>query len=294
MEDTLDPPAPLTPRAAALTVIAMLAFAGNSLLCRLALGRNEIDPASFTSIRIGSGALILLLIFLLRRRRNTTPSRGGGWRPAVMLLGYAALFSFAYRSLGAGTGALILFGAVQLTMFAAALRAGARFPLIAWGGLGLAVAGLVCLVAPGVTAPDPRGAAWMALAGVCWGLYSLAGRGGTDPLGATTRNFLYAAPATLVISLVAMREIELSMAGVLLALASGALTSGCGYVIWYAALRNLSAAQAAIVQLTVPIFAAFGGVLFLSETPTLRLFLASALTLGGVAVALVRRAGKSV
>ena len=134
----------------------------------------------------------------------------------------------------------------------------------------------------------------MALAGVCWGLYSLAGRGGTDPLGATTRNFLYALPATLVVSLIAMRETELSMVGVLLAIASGAITSGCGYVVWYAALHNLSAAQAAIVQLTDPIFAAFGGVVFLSETPTLRLFLASALTLGGVAAVLVRRVGKSV
>jgi drug/metabolite transporter (DMT)-like permease len=280
----------MTSRAAALTVVAVLAFAGNSLLCRLALGRGEIDPASFTTLRIASGALVLLLFVLLRHRRGVNrPHSGGGWRAAVMLLGYAALFSFAYRSLGAGTGALILFGAVQLTMFIAALRAGERFPVLAWGGLALAIGGLAWLVAPGVTAPDPRGAVFMALAGVCWGFYSLAGRGGADPLGATARNFFYALPAALIVSAIAMREIEVSATGAMLAVASGAITSGCGYVVWYAALRSLTATQAAIVQLTVPIIAAFGGVLFLSEAPTLRLLLASALTLGGVAVVLGMR-----
>ena len=265
----------------------MLAFAGNSLLCRLALGQGEIDPASFTTIRIASGGLALLVVVLLRHRRGVFRGHnGGGWRPAVMLLGYAALFSFAYRSLSAGTGALILFGAVQLTMFIAALRAGERFPLLAWSGLALAIGGLAWLMAPGVSAPDPRGAVYMGLAGVCWGLYSLAGRGGVDPLGATTRNFLYALPAAVIVSAIAMREIELSATGALLAVASGAITSGCGYVVWYAALRNLTATQAAIVQLTVPIIAAFGGVVFLSEAPTVRLLFVSVLTLGGVAIVL--------
>jgi drug/metabolite transporter (DMT)-like permease len=284
---------PLTLRGVALTAVAMLAFAGNSLLCRLALGRGEIDPASFTTIRIASGALMLLAIVLARHRRGVTRSHsGGGWRAAVMLLGYAALFSFAYRSLGAGTGALILFGAVQLTMFGAALRSGERFPLFAWGGLALAIGGLVWLVLPGVTAPDPKGAALMAAAGVCWGFYSLAGRGGTDPLGATTRNFLYALPAALIVSLIGLRDIGISANGALLAVASGAITSGCGYVIWYAALRNLSATQAAIVQLTVPIIAAFGGVMFLGEGLSTRLLLASVLTLGGVAIVLMLRGRK--
>ncbi|MBI1359027.1 MAG: EamA family transporter [Alphaproteobacteria bacterium] len=272
-----------------LTTLAMVAFAANSLLCRLALAPGSIDPASFMTLRILSGAFVLGLIVLSRRRRSCT---GGGWRSALMLFGYVAFFSFAYRSLGAGTGALILFGAVQLTMFAAALRAGERFAPPGWLGLGLAVAGLVYLVLPGVKAPDLAGAGMMALAGVAWGLYSLSGRGAADPLGATARNFLYAAPLVAIVSLVFLKDFHVSPWGAALAVMSGAVTSGCGYVVWYAALPRLSATQAAIVQLTVPAIASFGGVVFLSENLTLRLVLASAATLGGVAIVLLQRAGK--
>jgi drug/metabolite transporter (DMT)-like permease len=195
-------------------------------------------------------------------------------------------FSFAYRSLTAGTGALLLFGAVQLTMFAAALRAGERLPGSGWFGVALAVLGLGYLVAPGIAAPDPRGAVLMASAGVAWGLYSLLGRGGSDPLRATAANFAGALPIVALASLLTLQSRHWTSTGVLLAVASGALTSGLGYAVWYAALRELSATAAATVQLSVPVIAALGGVLLLGEPPGWRLVLASAATLGGIAIVL--------
>jgi drug/metabolite transporter (DMT)-like permease len=206
-----------------------------------------------------------------------------------MLFTYMTFFSFAYLSLSAGTGALILFGAVQLTMFIVALRGKEQFPLLSWAGLTLAILGLVYLVSPGVTAPDPLGAVLMAIAGIAWGFYSLLGKGVTDPLEATANNFIYSVPLVIIISLFFMGDFNYSLSGLALAMASGAIASGLGYSLWYAALRGLTATRAATVQLSVPVIAAFGGVILLSEPITLRLLLASAATLGGVAIVLAQR-----
>ena len=271
-----------------LTVVAMLAFAANSLLCRLALGQELIDAASFATVRVISGAVTLSLIMLPRWRAHGRSS--ADWRSVAMLFTYMAFFSFAYLSLGAGTGALILFGAVQLTMFIVALRGGQQFPLLSWAGLTLAILGLVYLVSPGVTAPDPLGAVLMAIAGIAWGFYSLRGRGAADSLAATANNFIYSVPLVIIVSLLFMGDFNSSSSGLALAATSGAIASGLGYVIWYAALRGLTATRAATVQLSVPVIAAFGGVILLSEQITLRLLLASAATLGGVAIVLAQRA----
>ena len=282
----------MTVRTVFLTLVAMLAFAANSLLCRLALGQELIDAASFATVRVISGAAVLTLMMLPRWRVRSRDSVD--WRSAAALFVYMALFSFAYLSLSAGTGALILFGAVQLTMFVAALRGGERFALISWGGLTLAVVGLVYLVSPGLTAPDPAGAILMAIAGVAWGFYSLLGRDVPDALEATANNFIYSVPLVILTSLLFMREFHSSLSGLLLAAVSGAITSGLGYVVWYSALRGLTATRAATVQLTVPAIAAFGGVLLLSEQVTLRLVLASVATLGGVWIVLVQRDSRPI
>ncbi|MBI3286291.1 MAG: DMT family transporter [Burkholderiales bacterium] len=274
-----------------LTAAAMLAFAANSLLCRLALQQGGIDPASFAGIRLLCGALTLAVI--VRSRQRPPSAVRADWLAAAMLFAYVALFSFAYLSLPAGSGALILFGAVQLTMFSAGLRAGERFVPRAWAGLILAVAGLVYLVLPGVTAPPLAGAALMALAGVAWGVYSLRGRGVAYPLAATASNFLRALPFALLLSLLSLPfsgSTHASASGVALAVASGALTSGLGYVIWYAALARLSAMHAATVQLSVPVIAAFGGALLLSEAISARLLFASVAILGGIALVLGSKA----
>lgn len=274
----------------ALTAVAMLAFAANSLLCRLALLHGEIDPASFAGIRLVSGAIVLALI--VRFRTQTHAPTRVDWLAAVMLFVYVAFFSFAYLTLSAGTGALILFGAVQLTMFSVGLRSGETFSVVAWLGLALAVAGLVYLVSPGIAAPPLIGAALMAVAGIAWGVYSLRGRGVADPLAATAGNFMRAAPFALLMSVVFIAgfHAHASEAGIVLAIASGAITSGIGYVVWYAALRKLTAMRAATVQLSVPLIAACGGVAFLSEAITPRLIAASAAILGGIAMVL---SGKS-
>jgi drug/metabolite transporter (DMT)-like permease len=278
-----------TPRLATLsfTAAAMLAFAANSLLCRLALARGGIDPASFSAIRVAAGALALVL--MVRWRAGHDTSVGGDWLSAAMLFAYVAFFSFAYVGLAAGTGALILFGAVQLTMFGSALRGGERFAPAAWCGLALAGAGLVYLVLPGVSAPPLFGATLMALAGVAWGLYSLRGRGAPDPLRATAGNFLRAAPLAFALWLPFAGLAHADVTGIVLAIVSGAVTSGLGYALWYTALRELSAMRAATVQLSVPLVTAFGAVLLLGEPVTLRLALASLAILGGIALVLVRR-----
>ncbi len=281
----------MTPlRTLALTGVAMLAFAANSLLCRLALQQASIDPASFASVRLVSGALMLAAIVRWRLQPGSPAPAQPDWLAAAMLWTYVACFSFAYLTLAAGTGALILFGAVQMTMFGVGLRAGERFTAAAWTGLTLAVAGLLYLVSPGLAAPDPLGAALMAAAGIAWGIYSLRGRRTTTPLAATAANFLRAVPLALIVSLVFVMRFHAEPAGLALAVASGALTSGLGYVIWYAALPGLSALRAATVQLSVPPLAAFGGVLLLAESMSLRLVLASLAILGGVALVLASRA----
>ena len=284
---------PALARTVGLTVVAMLAFAANSLLCRLALQSGAIDAASFGSVRLAAGALVLGLMLRWRAARDAggpavAPARPDWWA-AAMLWAYVACFSFAYLSLPAGTGALILFGCVQLTMFAAGLRAGERFSPRAWGGFAAAAAGLVFLVSPGLAAPPLGGAVLMAAAGVAWGVYSLRGRHAGDALAATGANFQRATPMALGLSVLSLSTFHASGTGVLLAVASGALTSGLGYVVWYAALRGLTALRAATVQLSVPPLAALGGALLLSEALTPRLLLASAAILGGVALVLFSR-----
>ena len=266
-------------RTSLLTAAAMVAFAANSLLCRMALGRELIDAASFASIRIAAGAVTLVLILLIRGNRTKIAP---DWPGVAALFCYMVCFSFAYLSLTAGTGALLLFGAVQLTMFIAAIRGGERFTPVSWAGLGAAFTGLVYLVAPGVAAPDPTGAVLMVTAGIAWGAYSLIGRSAGRPLLATTANFLYSVPPAIGLSLLFIGSADVSVTGALLAIASGALASGLGYAIWYAALPGLTAGRAATVQLSVPVIAALGGVLLLSEQITLRLVVASSLTIGGI------------
>jgi drug/metabolite transporter (DMT)-like permease len=277
-----------TTRTMALTVLAMLAFAANSLLCRMALQQASIDAASFGSVRLFSGALVLMAI--VRLRGGPPAAARSDWLAATMLWLYVAAFSFAYLTLPAGSGALILFGAVQLTMFAVGLRSGERFSAVAWAGFALAVGGLLYLVWPGIAAPPLAGTLLMATAGIAWGVYSLRGRAAGEPVAATAGNFLRAAPLALMLSLAFASQLKVSGSGVLLAVASGAVTSGLGYVLWYAALSHLSALRAATVQLSVPPLAAIGGVLLLSEALTTRLVIASAAVLGGIALVLLSRA----
>lgn len=268
-------------RVIALTTLAMMAFAANSLLCRAALAGTAIDAASFTTIRLASGALILWLA--VRWRHGAGPVRGS-WLSALALFAYAAAFSFAYLELSAATGALLLFGAVQATMIGHGLIRGDRLNRVQTAGLVAACAGLVGLLLPGLTAPAPRGAALMLGAGVAWGVYSLRGRGAGDPTQATAGNFMRSVPITVALSVLELGHAQLDAAGVGYALASGALTSGIGYVIWYAALPALRAATAATVQLSVPVIAAFGGIAMLGEALSVRLVLASVAVLGGIAL----------
>jgi len=269
------------------TVLALLAFAGNNLLCRVALGRHAIDPASFTTIRMVSGAAILLAISAQRpAQRRTLRS---AWVPAIVLVCYAVAFSFAYVSLTTGTGALILFGTVQTTMLVVALLSGERPVPLEWLGLASAVVGLIVLVFPGLAAPSLPGSALMVIAGIAWGLYSLLGRAVSDPLAATTQNFVGAVPLTVLAGLPMIGRMHVTPSGAVLAVSAGAITSGVGYVIWYAALRGMSATRAATVQTAVPVLAAIGGVIVLSERVTLRLVGAAVLILGGIALAMLRR-----
>jgi drug/metabolite transporter (DMT)-like permease len=270
------------------TVFALTAFAANSIFCRLALGAATIDAASFTTIRLASGAGLLVLLTAIFKERTSHTPRGNRVSAALLFI-YAVAFSFAYLGLSAGTGALILFGAVQLTMIFAALRSGERPHPLEWAGLVLALAGMVYLVFPGLTAPSPTNSALMAIAGIAWGVYSIQGRGTLNPLTDTTHNFVYALPIAVAVNVVMFRDLHISAEGALLAVLSGALASGVGYVVWYAALRGLTAMRAATVQLAVPVLAAAGGVIFLSEQVSLRLFLSAVVILGGVGLALAGR-----
>jgi drug/metabolite transporter (DMT)-like permease len=274
-----------TTRAVFLTGVAMLAFAGNSILCRLALRDGAIDPASFTSVRLVSGAVALMVILWITRRGDT-PRAHGSWLSACMLFFYAICFSYAYITLSAGAGALILFGFVQGTMIAIGIWSGDRPTTPEWLGWSLAFAGLVWLVLPGVEAPPWSGASLMAVAGIAWGVYSIRGRTESDALASTASNFMLTVPMVAVLTLVTFTGADISTHGITLAIVSGAITSGIGYVIWYAALEYLSAIQAALVQLSVPAIATAGGVVLLLEPLSLRLLIASALVLGGISIAL--------
>jgi drug/metabolite transporter (DMT)-like permease len=268
-----------------LVVLAMLAFAANSVLCRKALTLTAMDPASFSLIRVASGALMLGL--LARVRGVARPERCGSWPAGLALLLYVACFSFAYVTLTAGSGALLLFGAVQATMIIRGLLSGERLRLAQWLGLAAALAGLAVLLAPGVTAPDPAGAGLMVVGGVAWGAYSLLGRSSREqPLAATAGNFLRATPMAALLLLAAAigGTAKVDGAGLAYASASGALASGLGYALWYAVLPSLRAASAASIQLSVPVITAMGGTLMLGEEVSLRLMLASLAVLGGIAL----------
>jgi drug/metabolite transporter (DMT)-like permease len=276
------------PRIAILTLLAMLAFAGNSLLCRLALQSTRIDAASFTTIRLASGALLLSL---LSRSWRGGRVAGDSWLSALALFSYAAGFSYAYRSLSAATGALLLFGAVQATMIGRGVWMGERLASIQILGLVLALGGLLILMLPGLAAPSLSGCVLMLGAGVAWGIYSLRGRGSENPNAVTAGNFLRAAPMAAVLTLVTWNSASLDTAGIIYAVGSGTLASAAGYAIWYAVLPSYSASSAAAVQLSVPILATLGGILLLGESLSYRLAIASVAVLGGIA--LVVRANAS-
>ena len=273
------------PKIFILTVITMIAFAGNSLLCRIALKHTGIDAASFTSIRLTSGAVMLWLMVRLFRAAQ---AGRGNWLSASALFAYAAGFSFAYVSLPASAGALLLFGAVQATMISYGVWKGERLRGLQLVGLVLAFGGLVGLLLPGLTAPPLAGSILMLGAGVAWGIYSLRGKGSGDPTRVTAGNFLRAVPFAAALSLVTSNGVTLDSAGIGYAVASGALASGLGYTIWYSVLPALKATNAATVQLSVPVIAALGGILFLGETVTFRLVLASIAILGGIALVIRR------
>lgn len=270
------------------TTFALVAFAFNSILCRLALKTEEIDAASFTVIRLISGAITLITIsyFFSKRSEQT---RGGSWLSAFFLFAYAVCFSFAYISLTAGTGALILFGSVQMTMILFALFNGERPKALEWLGLLIALGGLVYLVFPGLASPPLLSSVLMALAGIAWGFYTLLGKGTTNPLTDTTGNFIRSVPMIVLVSLPLLSQIHLSARGIILAVLSGAIASGIGYTAWYAALKYHTSTRAAVFQLAVPVLAAAGGAAFLSETATIRLLIATALILGGIAMTIFGR-----
>ncbi len=265
-----------------LTVLALMAFAGNSILCRLALGTEAIDAVSFTSVRLGSGAVTLALILAARDR--SLPRLEMQWRSALALFSYALPFAWAYRQLHTGVGALLLFAAVQLTMLVAAMRGGEKITRPQWVGFSFAVLGLTALLLPGASAPPVFESLLMIVAGISWGFYSILGRGSRDALRNTASNFVVAACVVGFVSLLIPTARLLTDSGIALAALSGSLTSGVGYAIWYAVLPKLRASTAAFAQLTVPVIASVGGVVFMAETVSQRLLVASIAILGGTAL----------
>ena len=282
-------------RTTLLTLLTMLAFAGNSVLCRMALTSTSIDAVSFTTVRLLSGALMLGVLVWLRSRsastRNPAISKagrtGGNWLSALALFAYAAAFSFSYRDLSTGTGALLLFGAVQATMIITGLWVGERLTRVQSAGLLMAMIGLIAILLPGLTAPPLGSAVLMLGSGVAWGVYTLHGRRVTDPTGATAGNFFRAAILSVVLSLALTKQLQVDQWGMVYAILSGAVTSGLGYALWYAVLPSLTVTRAAAVQLGVPMIATLAGALLLHESITLRLLLASAAILGGIAMVVI-------
>lgn len=277
-------------------LLSLLAFAANSILCRLALMQGAIDPESFTVLRLLGGGLFLLLLVNWPRPAPAAACQriGGSWRGALALFVYAYLFSIAYLQLGAGAGALILFAAVQVTMFLYGCYRGERLHLRVLGGMLLAFAGLLVLLLPAADAPPLASALWMIAAGIAWGAYSLIGKGSSRPLADTAGNFLRSFPLLLLPLLSAglSAGLHLTSVGVLYALASGVLASGAGYALWYRVVRQISAQQAATLQLGVPVIAALAGVVLLGEPISLRLALVAGVVLGGIALALLPGTGE--
>ncbi len=268
---------------------ALVGFAANSLLCRAALGARAIDAWSFTGVRLVSGALVLFVLTRVTSKSRGEESSGGSWASAAALFTYAAAFSLAYLRLSTGVGALVLFATVQATMIGVGIFRGERPSGGEWVGLAIAFAGLVLLTLPGAVAPDPVGVALMSLAGAAWGIYSLRGRASRSPLAATAANFARSVPMALAGLAIGWSSAHASSRGVWLAATSGAVASGLGYSLWYLALPGLTATRAAVIQLTVPVLAAFAGVLVLGESIRARLAIAGAMILGGVAIAVLRK-----
>jgi len=271
-----------------LTCIALIAFAANSVLARLALGNNTIGASGFTSIRLLTGAIVLFTLIQFRKNK-TAPSTKGSWFSGFMLFIYAITFSYAYLSLDTGTGALILFGAVQITMILISIYNGNRLHFTEWLGVIIAFTGFIYLILPGVNTPSTIGFILMSLAGIAWGFYTIKGRTSKNPSVDTAYNFIKTIPFIFVLLLITFNKENYSFEGIILALISGGITSGIGYTIWYMALKWLTSIQAAVVQLLVPVIAAFGGVLFIAETITQRLTIASLLILGGVLIVALGR-----
>lgn len=277
----------LSARIPILTLLTMVAFAGNSLLCRAALNETSIDAASFTAIRLISGAAMLWLVVRIRKKGKY--AGGGSWLSAFALFAYAAGFSFAYLSLPAGTGALLLFGAVQATMICYGIWSGERLLKLQALGLILAFVGVFALLLPGISAPSLYGSILMLGAGVAWGIYSIRGKGVGDPIQITAGNFLRAVPIAVILSVLMLNHLSIDNLGILYAVSSGAFASGMGYAIWYTVLPALKSTSAATVQLSVPVIAALGGIIFLDEAVTLRLLLASVTIFGGIALVVVQK-----
>nr|WP_252736774.1 MULTISPECIES: DMT family transporter [unclassified Psychrosphaera] len=270
-----------------LILFALFAFAGNSIFGRLALGDNHIDPITFTNIRLISGA-IALAIFLFAKRQKLALNRKSNWLSSLWLMVYAFCFSLAYVSLDTGTGALILFGAVQITMFIASALQGKSTLAIEKFGVGLAFLGLVVLVFPELTSPSIVGFILMALSGMAWAVYTIRGKAGSDPSIDTSFNFIYAVPICLLVALFNLDTTIINQTGVLLAIASGVLASAAGYTVWYIILKHINVLQAGVIQLAVPIIAAVGGLIWADEAITLRLVGASVLVIGGIFLVLAK------
>jgi drug/metabolite transporter (DMT)-like permease len=273
----------------AYTAFALVAFAFNSILCRMALRTGEGDAAGFTAVRLASGAVALIVISFFSGKSKGKNSMEGTWVSAFFLFAYAICFSFAYIGLTAAVGALILFSAVQFTMIAVTLFRGERLGVLEWIGLLVALGGLVYLQLPGLSSPPLFPSLLMASAGIAWGFYTLRGKGSSDPLRDTTGNFVRAIPMVVLAAIPFFSQIKLSSRGIVLAILSGAIASGVGYTVWYLALKHHTSTRAAVLQLAVPVIAAFGGVMLLSEVMTDRLLIASALILGGIAMTIISR-----
>ena len=270
------------------TLLALISFAGNSIICRIALKEAAIEPALFTSIRLISGTIVLMLVVAMTRKSKKTKSKGS-WFSAAMLFMYAAAFSYAYVSLETGTGALILFGVVQITMITYSLISGNKMSTIEWLGIVLALCGFLYLMLPGAKAPSLYGFILMTISGIGWGMYSIKGKTTKNPLQDTAYNFLRTIPFLLLLLYFVFQESYYTKTGVILALLSGIITSGLGYVIWYAALKGLTTIQASVVQLFVPVLAGLGGLILVNENVSLRVIVASVLILGGISLMIVKK-----
>lgn len=266
-----------------LTGLALIAFAANSVLGRLALGNGTIDASSFTILRLLSGSIVLLII-IIAKRKITGGSTKGSWVASFMLFLYAVTFSYSYISLDTGTGALILFGAVQVTIILISLVSGIRLHFTEWVGVMIAFTGFVYLILPGVTAPSTIGLLLMTVAGIAWGIYTFKGSSSKNPLMDTAYNFFRTIPLVILLAIFTINNANYSLNGIILALLSGGITSGIGYAIWYVALGGLSSTQAAVLQLSVPVIAALGGVVFVSEEITFRLAISAVMVIGGILI----------